>query len=145
MKLNSLVLVIPALLIACSANAEVAQQKTDAISELHKPFYKAQQKEDAQRIDRLEDVTGMEWFQMPIAERMDQISASMSVLSHHGVPMRKSMNDYYNAVSEKLRINPGRYDIEITNVLASILYEKEPRSREALDKYTKLVKAPKKD
>ena len=119
-------------MISCSAHAEQVG-KTDAISDLHKSFYDAQQKEDAARVERLEDVSGMEWFELPMGERMDHILAAMSVLSRQGVPIKKSINDYYNAVSEKLRTNTGLYDTKITNILASIIYEKDPGSRAKLD------------
>ena len=125
---------ISLLMISCNAHAEQVG-KADAISNLHKSFYKADQKDDAAKVEHLEDVSGLEWFELSIGERMDHILASMSVLSHQGVPIKKSMNDYYNAVSEKLRTDPGLYETKITNILASIIYEKDPESRAKLDQF----------
>ena len=131
---STLILMIPALMIACGAHAEEVG-KADAISDLHKSFYKADQKKDAAGVEHLEDVSGMEWFELPMGERMDHILASMIVLDRQGVPIKKSMNDYYNAVSAKLRADPGLYDTKITNILASIIYEKDPESRGKLDQF----------
>ena len=130
----SLILISALLVISAGARAEQVG-KADAISDLRKPFYKAEQKEDASRVEHLEDVSGMEWFELPMGERMDYIMASMSILHSQGVPIKKSMNDYYNAVSEKLRSNPNLYDAKITNILASIIYEKDPEARAKLDEF----------
>ena len=131
---TTLVTAIALLMISYSGHADQVG-KTDAISDLHKSFYKAEQKDDAAKVEHLEDVSGMEWFELSIGERMDHILASMSVLNRQGVSIKKSMNDYYNAVSEKLRTNPGLYDTKITNILASIIYDKDPESRAKIDQF----------
>jgi len=46
-----------------------------------------------------------------------------------------SINDYYNAVSDKLRTHPNLYETKITDILASIIYEKDPASRAKLDQF----------
>ena len=132
--LYALILVGPVLMLSCGAHAEQVG-KSDAISDLNKSFYKADQKEDAAKVEHLEDVSGMDWFELSLGERMDHILASMSILSHQGVPIKKSMNDYYNAVSEKLRTDPSLYETKITNILASIIYEKDPESRAKIDQF----------
>ena len=81
------------------------------------------------------DVTGLEWLELSIGERMDQLLASMLVLTQHGVPLRQALNDYYNLVDERLKKNPGYYGMELTNLLAQAVYENEEGTRGALDKY----------
>jgi hypothetical protein len=83
------------------------------------------------------EVTGLEWLQMSIGERTDSILYSMYVLTQHGVELAKTGNDYYNAVEEKLKLNPDLYHKDLTNILASIVYETEPGSREVLDQWRK--------
>ena len=79
-------------------------------------------------------VTGLEWLQMSARDRFEYVLTSMYILTQQGVALSKSPNDYYNAVSERLRLNPNLYSANVTNILASILYETEPGGREALDR-----------
>ena len=83
------------------------------------------------------DVTGLEWLQMSIGNRMDCVIASMVALTQLGVNFSQSPNDYDNAVEEKLRLDPGLYATNITNLLASIVYEKEPGNQDALNRFRK--------
>ena len=83
------------------------------------------------------EVAGLEWLQMSAGDRLDNILTSMYILTQHGVALSKSPNDYVNAVGERLRLNPNLYSANVTNVLASIVYETEPGSGEALDKLRK--------
>lgn len=71
------------------------------------------------------NATGLEWLQMSMGERMDCILFSMFVLSKNGYPMNKTPNDYYDAVGEKLRLNPNLYSENITSILASIVNKRE--------------------
>ena len=78
-------------------------------------------------------VTGMDWLQMSVRERMDYIQVSMLVLNKHGVSFGQSRHDYYNAAEQKLLHNHDLYDAKATHILSSIIYETEPENREALD------------
>ena len=71
------------------------------------------------------NATGLEWLQMSMGERMDCILFSMFVLSKNGYPMNKTPNDYYDAVGEKLRLNPNLYSENVTSILASIVNKRE--------------------
>lgn len=71
------------------------------------------------------NATGLEWLQMSMGKRMDCILFSMYVLTKSGVPMNKSPNDYYDAVAEKLRLNPSLYSENVTSILASIVNKRE--------------------
>ena len=89
------------------------------------------------KVDPSKEVTGLTWLQMSAGERMDYLMTSMFILTGHGVKFGKSPNDYYDAVNERLRFNPDLYSANVTNILASIVYEQEPGSREALDQIKK--------
>ena len=132
---RALLLLVPILLVLCGTVHAEQVGKSDAISDLHKSLYKADEEKDAARVEHLEDVTGMEWIELSMGERMDYILASMTVLDRHGVKIKKSMNDYYNAVSDKLRTHPQFYEAKITDILASIIYEKDPSARARLDQF----------
>lgn len=81
------------------------------------------------------DVKGIEWLQLSIGERMDQVLASMVVLTKHGVPLGQPLNDYYNWVDERLKKNPDYYSVDLTDILAQAVYENEKGARAALDKF----------
>ncbi len=80
-------------------------------------------------------VTGMEWLQESIIERLEKVRVSMVILHANGVPVSRSSNDYYNAIEQKIRQEPDKADSDLTSILASIIYKEEPESREALDKF----------
>ena len=84
-----------------------------------------------------EGVTGLTWLQMSMEERLDYIDTSMEILKFHGVELGKSINDYYEAVGERLQSNPELISASVTNVLASIVYEQEPGTRVAMDRIRK--------
>ncbi len=128
-------LILPLFLIVYNVHAESAPAKKDAFSELQNAFAPAKQEEETEKIKHLDEVSGLEWLQMSMGDRQDNLLASIYILNKNGVELRKSPNDYFNIVEEKLRSSPHLYDTDLTRILASIVYEIEPRSREALDKY----------
>ena len=71
------------------------------------------------------NATGLEWLQMSMGERMDCILFSMYVLTKSGEQINKAPNDYYDAVGEKLRLDPNLYSETITSILASIVKKRE--------------------
>jgi hypothetical protein len=81
-----------------------------------------------------QSIKGLDWLQLSLGERMEYILASMLIMTRHGVEFGKSINDYHDAVAEKLRTHPDLYYTDVTNILASIVYEWEPGTRVALDK-----------
>ena len=74
----------------------------------------------------LKEATGLEWLQMSMGQRQDCVLSSMYVLSKEGMTLGKSLGEYYDAVGNKLRLNPNLYSESITDILASIVHEKEP-------------------
>lgn len=66
-------------------------------------------------------VKGLEWMQMPASERVETILASVAVLAQRGHTADGTLNEYYDAVSEKLSLNPSLYDQDVTAILESIL------------------------
>ncbi len=82
-------------------------------------------------------VTGMEWLEKSIIERLEKVRMSMVILHANGIPVNQSSNDYYNAIEQKIRQEPDLAGSELTSILASIIYKDDPASREALDKFRK--------
>jgi hypothetical protein len=70
---------------------------------------------------RPRDVTGLEWLQLSIGERMDQVMMSLYVLEKYGYTVTESPNDYYNEVERRLKLDPGLYPKKLTNILAAIV------------------------
>ena len=89
------------------------------------------------QVDPAKQVSGLEWLQMSAGERANYVLASMYILHGNGIALNKSPDEYYNAIEEKLTSSPGLYSANLTNILASIVYEKEPGARESLDQFRK--------
>ena len=81
------------------------------------------------------DITGLEWLQLSISKRMEYIAYAMYVLTENGVELEGTPNDYYNVVDHRLKMRPSLYSSKIINLVASVVYEDEPQTREALDQY----------
>jgi hypothetical protein len=88
-------------------------------------------------------VTGLEWLQMSLGERRDYVRLSMVVLDKQDVPLSHTLLEYFNAIEQKLLHDPDYYGTDITNILALIVYETEPETREALDRMRKKPKVQK--
>lgn len=71
------------------------------------------------------DVTGLEWLEMSIGERMDQVVMSLYVLEKYGYTITESPNDYYNKVENKLKLDPALYSKKLTNILATVVSKGE--------------------
>jgi len=84
-----------------------------------------------------EPVTGLEWLEMSAGERLDQILMSMYILTHNGVELSQSPDDYDRALEENLVHHPDLYSKSLTDILALIVYDKESQTRPALDKARK--------
>ena len=84
-----------------------------------------------------QDKTGYSWLKMTDTERLDYVMTSLYILSDKGVECKGSPNAYLDAIGEKLDKNPELYDANVTNILASVIYETEPGTREALDELKK--------
>lgn len=117
------------------AAAITESEKKAAQEEVAKALKPAQMQPDI--IKPRGETTGLEWLQMSIGDRTEAILFSMYVLTQHGVDLAKTGNDYYNAVEEKLKLNPDLYHKDITNILASVVYETEPETRQTLDQWRK--------
>ena len=138
MKKRLLFLVPLMSLIAWDVRAESSTEKTDIFTEMSRSYGSPkEQDQEADKIKHMEDVPALEWMQMSIGEKQDHILASAYVLGQHGVPLRKSPNYYYDLVQEKLNGHPDLYNTYLTDVLSMAAYEKEPGTREVLDKLRK--------
>ncbi len=79
------------------------------------------------------EIRAVEWLELSLVKRMEHILASMVLLSQNGVPLGKTPDEYYDAVAEKLRFTPDLFSVNVTQILAGIVYETEPGTREVLD------------
>ena len=131
MKLTSIFLLVS--LIAQPAWAITEAEKVRAATEVQRGINSSEIgpeiKPDGVKID----TTGLEWLQMSMGERKDSVILSMAVLEKNGIALGRSPLDYMDLIKEKLMRNHELYEQTITNVLAGIVYEKEPDSREILD------------
>ena len=80
------------------------------------------------------EVTGFEWLQMSAGDRRDYVEVSMAILYKNGIPLNYSLFEYFNAIEQKLLRDNGYYGTSVTNILAAVVYETEPKAREALDR-----------
>ena len=115
--------------------AETAPTKTDLISDMQKSFNPREEDKNIQRIKQLQDVTGQEWLELSLKDRMDHMMAALYVLNAQGVAPRKTLNDYCNAVERTLVLHSDLYETQLTDILVSVIYKKEPASRPVLDKF----------
>jgi hypothetical protein len=136
MKKRFALWLLPAALAAGELRAETTTPgKTDLVSDMQKTYTSDNQDKEAQRIRQLQDVTGQEWLELSLAHRADHTLAAMYALQSHGVPMRRSLNDYGNALERMLVKRPDLYESQITDILAMVIREKEPDAVPALDQY----------
>ena len=86
-------------------------------------------------VSAAEDVTGLQWLQLSAGQRMDHVRMSMAVLDYYGIKLKNTANDYYNAVSEKLRTTPQYYRLPLTDILAEVVSKIDPAAKRALEKH----------
>ncbi len=88
---------------------------------------------DENNAQRMQDVRGLEWLQLPIGARLEAVLPAMATLEKNGVPLDKTPNDYYNLIQDLLNRQPSYYDAPLTQILAQALYEKDEKTRPSLD------------
>jgi len=81
--------------------------------------------------DRL---TSQEWFAISKNQKMQYVHMAMDRLKDKEIPLARPANEYLIAVSEVFSKNPDRPAISISEILNSIVYTTEPKSREVMDK-----------
>lgn len=114
--------------------AEVFQKLYREAREANRGLWKA---EDSNAVKPGKPVTGYSWLKMTDAERLDYVMTSLYILTNQGVEYKGSPKAYMDAIGEKLDKSTDLYDANVTNILASVIYETEPGTREALDKIRK--------
>ena len=80
------------------------------------------------------ETTGLEWLEMSAGDRVENLIAAMLLLDKNGVKLSYAPDHYYDTLYQKLQRDPALYSSSVTNILADDVYEKEPLSRESLDK-----------
>ena len=82
----------------------------------------------------LDPVTGQEWLTMSKEEKGAYMFSAMEVLKEHGVPLGKTPDQYIVLIGSEIADSPDALQAYVTNILALVVYEKEPGSRTAIDK-----------
>ena len=115
--------VFAVILTAQGAYALTEAERTRAIQETERGLRSVETEADRSRVkpEGHRDVTGLEWLQMSIGERMDQVVMSLYVLEKYGFTVTASPNDYYNQVESKLKLDQNLYSKKLTNILAAII------------------------
>ena len=110
-------------ILVTEARALTESERARAIQETERGLRSVETEADRSRVksEGHRDVTGLEWLQMSIGERMDQVVMSLYVLEKYGYTITKSPNDYYNALEGKLKLDPALYSRKLTNILAAIV------------------------
>ena len=137
-------LTITALLLTAKPSQALTEaERSKSVAEVHRAIASAETSPNLSTPKVMDSVTGIQWLQMSADERADSLTLSMYILANRGVNLQRSPNDYYDAVNQKLRLDPNLYTAKLTNILASIVYEEEPENREALDRFRKPPKIQK--
>ncbi|MGH7198938.1 MAG: hypothetical protein ACREH5_09410 [Candidatus Omnitrophota bacterium] len=120
---RTLMVVFAVILTAQGAYALTEAERTRAIQETERGLRSVEPDARKSVVEPAgpRDVTGLEWLQMSIGERMDQLVMSLYVLEKYGYTVTKSPNDYYNALEGKLKLDPALYSRKLTNILAAIV------------------------
>jgi hypothetical protein len=82
----------------------------------------------------VQEVTGIEWLQMSMTERMEQILLSMAILAQSGVQSRRTPLECYDLVHDAVRRGPAQHGRRLSRILADKLYDTEPAVRLSLDR-----------
>lgn len=77
-------------------------------------------------------VLGM-WLTMSQKEKADFLLSAMKELQDHGVPFTESPEKYMSLIDERAD-RATELTSDVKNVLASIVYTREPASRDAIDR-----------
>ncbi len=137
MRIIGVLLVAAVSLIASPSCALSEAEKSQASAEVKKAITSEGIKRESSKPAIKTNATGLQWLQMSGGDRLECLIASMVILTNYGVRLERSPNDYYDVVGDKLRLNSSYYSANVTNILASIVYEQEPGNREALDRTRK--------
>ena len=87
------------------------------------------------RDNSYQPVTGLEWMELSAGERVEYLLAAMYLLNKNGVEFSGTEDRYYDAIYKKLQSDPGLYTSQLEDILANTIYEKEPKTRSALDQF----------
>ena len=90
--------------------------------------------------DRL---TSEEWFAIPASSRLEHVLIAMDRLTNEGVPLNKSADEYVSEINDLFAKKPHRSAISVSDILPSIVYAKEPKSRKIMDELIKKNKLDK--
>lgn len=78
-------------------------------------------------------VLGADWLIMSPKEKTDYLVIAMKFLSGKGIPLRKPIG-YYGQAINLLTDKPGSEKALVLDLLTSIVYKEDPRARPLIDK-----------
>lgn len=133
MKIGAFSFIVVFLLVSTLAYALTESEKSKATVVVQKTSALGQASSEKTNSVTKINMTGLEWLRLSEKDQLDYIMSSMFILTNHGVIFTKTPVEYYYAVKERMRFNPDFYSANITNILASIIYEQEPDNRDAID------------
>lgn len=80
------------------------------------------------------NTTGKDWLGMINQEKVTYIIIAIQVLQQKGIPFSRAPSVYITMLDNRLTGRPELASTEVTDILTSLVYEKEPGAREALDR-----------
>ncbi len=88
----------------------------------------------AEAPEPVREVSGLQWLQLSVGKRFEQVLISMRLIANSGVSLDEAPSTYYDAIYETVKRDPTLYESPVTQILARYLYENRPELRPALDK-----------
>lgn len=79
-------------------------------------------------------LTGKDWLLMSYDEKQASMVSSMRTLREYHVPLEKKTDDYIALMDEKTVMDADSRNLEVTQILAFIVYDTEPAAKDALDR-----------
>lgn len=89
-----------------------------------KSFAKQQQEPLPADIDIAKEVTGMEWLELSLQERMDIVVRGMGSLTTEGVRVTDSPRYYADAIEKRLRFDTALHTLSVQEIIRKIIQEK---------------------
>ena len=80
-----------------------------------------------------ETITGKDWLSLSRLEKGVFIFNAVQALKAYGVPLNKTPGKYTSWMDKEVTRDPRALDIKATNILAVVIYQREPQCRQALD------------
>lgn len=84
---------------------------------------------------------GADWLLMSSQEKSDYLSSVIKYFENKGIPFEKPAG-FYGSTINTIVDQPGGEKAEVMNLLLSVVYKDDPRSRTLIDKMKKPANKP---